>query len=196
MSWQNPISGWSVKKTYQEDDYFHQMRALTRYYNELDHEITHLFNRLHAILQLSFPELERLFSTRSALFLNIVQLYPRPDEVLACSKTVIRNRLKANTKKNLSLVRAEQKGIALLEAAKDSYPAISKDDVRSEQVRDYSRRIADLKEKKVEALLFTRKPFPYSLGKFLIVIGFIPSSLATFNIECFLVLFSVLFLFY
>ncbi len=66
---------------------------------------------MHAILQLSFPELERLFSTRSALFLNIVQLYPHPYEVLTCSKTVIRNRLKANTKKNLSLVRAEEKGI-------------------------------------------------------------------------------------
>ncbi|WP_165820826.1 IS110 family RNA-guided transposase [Pueribacillus theae] len=136
------------EKTYQEDDYYHQMRALTRYYDELDHEITHLFNRMHAILQLSFPELERLFCTRSALFLNIVQLYPHPDEVLACSKTVIRNRLKANTRKNLSLARAEEKGMALLEAAKDSYPAISKDDVRCEQVRDFANRIASLKEKK------------------------------------------------
>ncbi|KOO46725.1 IS110 family RNA-guided transposase [Viridibacillus arvi] len=134
--------------TYSQDDYYKQMRALTRYYDEIDTEINHLFNRMHAILQLSFPELERLFTTRSALFLNIVQLYPHPDEVVACSKTVIRNRLKANTKKNLSLARAEQKGIALLEAAKDSYPAISKEDVRCEQVRDYAKRIADLKEKK------------------------------------------------
>ncbi|MGE7926090.1 IS110 family transposase [Viridibacillus arvi] len=143
-------SHFRVKRsvTYSQDDYYIQMRALTRYYDEIDTEINHLFNRMHAILQLSFPELERLFTTRSALFLNIVQLYPHPDEVVACSKTVIRNRLKANTKKNLSLARAEQKGIALLEAAKDSYPAISKEDVRCEQVRDYAKRIADLKEKK------------------------------------------------
>jgi transposase len=133
---------------YQEEDYYTQMRALTRYYNELDSEITNLFSRLHSILQLSFPELEKLFSKRSSLFLNIVQLYPHPDEVLACSKTIIRNRLKANTRKNLSLSRAETKGIALLEAAKDSYPAISKDDVRCNQVREYAKRIADLKEKK------------------------------------------------
>lgn len=136
------------RATYQEEDYYKQMRALTRYYDELDSEITHLFNRLHAILQLSFPELEKLFSTRSALFLNIVQLYPHPDEVLVCSKTIIRNRLKANTRKNLSLSRAGAKGIALLEAAEDSYPAISKDDVRCNQVREYAKRIADLKEKK------------------------------------------------
>lgn len=136
------------EQTYQEDEYYKQIRALTRYYDELDSEITHLYNRLHAILQLSFPELDKLFSKRSALFLNVVQLYPHPEEVLTNSKTVIRNRIKANTRKNLSLKRAEEKGLALMEAAKDSYPAISKDDVRCNQVRDYASRIADLKEKK------------------------------------------------
>lgn len=135
------------KQTYQEKEYYQQMRGLTRYYDELDVEITHLYSRLHAVLQLSFPELEQLFTKRSALFLNIVQLYPHPDEVLAHSKTVIRNRLKANTRKNLSLKRAEEKGIALLEAAKISYPAISKEDVRCEQVKDYASGIVDLKEK-------------------------------------------------
>ena len=119
------------------------MQALTRYYDELDHEITHLFSRIHAILQLSFPELERLFPTRSARFLNMVQLYPHPDEALVCSKIIIRNRLKANTRKNLSWKRAEEKGLALLEAVKDSYPAISREDVRCEQVLDYAKRIAE-----------------------------------------------------
>ncbi|WP_316397451.1 IS110 family transposase [Metabacillus litoralis] len=136
------------EQTYQEEEYYQQMRGLTRYYDEVDSEITHLYSRLHAILQLSFPELERLFTKRSALFLNIVQLYPHPDEVLVHSKTVIRNRLKANTQKNLSLKRSEEKGIALLEAAKSSYPAILKTDVRCKQARDYASRIADLKDKK------------------------------------------------
>ncbi|SDY10476.1 snoRNA binding domain-containing protein, fibrillarin [Evansella caseinilytica] len=136
------------EQTYQEESYYQQMRGFTRYYDELNSEITHLYCRLHAILQWSFPELEQLFTKRSALFLNIVQLYPHPDEVLNHSKTVICNRLKANTRKNLSLKRAEEKGIALLEAAQISYPAITKEDVRCEQVKDYARRIADLKEKK------------------------------------------------
>ncbi|WP_246593679.1 IS110 family transposase [Evansella tamaricis] len=134
--------------TYQEENYYKQMRALTRYYDELDSEIISLYSRLHAILQLSFPELERLFSKRSALFLNVTQLFPHPDEVLACSKTVIRNKIKGNTKKNISLKRAEEKAIELLHAAQDSYPAISKDDVRCDQIRDYAIRITDLKAKK------------------------------------------------
>jgi transposase len=136
------------QNTYQQEEYYEQMRGLSRYYDEIDTEINHLMNRMHAILQLSFPELERLFSTRSALFLNVVQLYPHPDYVLEHSKTVIRNQLKANTRKNLSLKRAEEKGMALLEAASQSYPAIKRNDIRCEQVRDYAKRIANLKEKK------------------------------------------------
>jgi transposase len=64
------------------------------------------------------------------------------------SKTVIRNQVKANTRKNLSLKRAEEKGMALLEAASQSYPAIKRNDIRCEQVRDYAKRMANLKEKK------------------------------------------------
>lgn len=139
-------------QTFVEEDYYEEMRAWSRYYNELESEVNHLYNRMHAILQVSFPELETLFTKRSALFLNIVQLYPHPDDVLAHSKTIIRNRLKQNTRKNLSLKRAEEKGQCLIEAAKNAYPAITNHDVRCQQVRDYARRIADLKEKQEELI--------------------------------------------
>lgn len=85
---------------YQQDHYYEEMRATTRYYDEVDAEMIHLRNRMHAILHLSFPELEELLTPSSVLFLNIVQLYPHPAEVLAHSKTVIKNRLKQNTKKD------------------------------------------------------------------------------------------------
>lgn len=134
--------------TYQQDHYYEEMRAMTRYYDEVDAEMTHLRSRMHAILQLSFPELETLFTPLSALFLNIVQLYPHPAEILAHSKTVIKNRLKQNTRKRLSLARAEQKAVLLLEAAENAYPAVEPTDVRCEQVKDYALRLAELKEKK------------------------------------------------
>ncbi|MFF5997132.1 transposase, partial [Lysinibacillus sp. KU-BSD001] len=115
--------------TYVQDDYYEQMRALTRYYDEIDEEITLLKSRMHALLHSSFPELETLITPRSALFLNIVQLYPHPGILLAHSKTMIKNRLKANTRKNLSLARAEEKAQLLLEAAQNSYPAIKANDI-------------------------------------------------------------------
>lgn len=95
--------------TYVQEAYYEQIHALTRYYDEIDEEMILLKNRMHAILQMIFPELETLLTPKSALFLNLVQLYPQPSLVLAHSKTVIKNRLKANTKKNLSLDRAEKK---------------------------------------------------------------------------------------
>jgi transposase len=134
--------------TYVQDNYYEQMRAITRYYDEIDEEIILLRNRMHAILHISFPELERLITPNSALFLNIVQLYPHPALLMAHSKTIIKNRLKSNTRKHLSLERAEKKAIVLLEAAENSYPAIEPTDIRCDQVRDYARRIADLMEKK------------------------------------------------
>lgn len=60
--------------------------------------------------------------------------------------------MKANTKKSLSLIRAEKKAIELIEVAQNSYPAIKPTDVRCDQVKDYAICIAELKEKK-EALV-------------------------------------------
>ena len=132
--------------TYVQEDYYEQIRGLTRYYDEIDEEITLLKSRMHALLHLSFPELEALITPRSALFLNIVQLYPHPALLLAHSKTVIKNRLKNNTRKNLSLARAEKKAECLLKAAQNSYPAIKATDIRCDQIRDYAARIMDLVE--------------------------------------------------
>ena len=61
---------------------------------------------------------------------------------------MIKNRLRANTRKNLSLDRAEKKAIELVKAAENSYPAIKPTDVRCDQIRDYATRIAELKDKK------------------------------------------------
>ena len=134
--------------TFQQDTYFNQMRALSRYYDEVDEELIQLQGKMHAVLHLSFPELERVITPSSALFLNIVQLYPHPSFLLVQSKAVIRNRLKKNTRKNLSLKLADKKAQELLLVARNSYPAICASDVRCEQVRDYTRRIADLRNKK------------------------------------------------
>lgn len=136
--------------TYVQDNYYEQMRAITRYYDAVEEEISHLRSRMHAILQLSFPELEQLITPNSALFLNFVQLYPHPVLLKEHSKTIIKNRLKNNTRKKLSLGLAEKKAVQLLEAAENSYPAIEPNDIRCVQVRDYARHLSDLLEKKEE----------------------------------------------
>ena len=45
----NPILNRN-EETYVQDEYFEQMRALGRYYDELENEIQALLNRMHALL--------------------------------------------------------------------------------------------------------------------------------------------------
>src|SRR5690606_8335141 len=90
--------------TYGQDDYYEQMRALTRYYAEIDEEMSLLKTRMHAIVQLRFPELETLITPAAAVLLKIVQLYPHPTFVLSHSKTVIKNRLRRIRKRTFPLL--------------------------------------------------------------------------------------------
>nr|WP_255420287.1 IS110 family transposase [Pantoea sp. 3_1284] len=82
------------QETYVQEDYFEQMRALGRYYEDLEKEIRHNYNRLHAFLQLSFPLFEKVFSKSSAMFLNIVQLYPHQAFLHKLSKEELVSQIK------------------------------------------------------------------------------------------------------
>ncbi|PFR57802.1 IS110 family transposase, partial [Bacillus cereus] len=66
---------------------FHQLKSLSRLYSELDSELSIIRGRMHKVIQLTFPELERMFTSKSDLFLNFVQLFPHPDCILGLSKT-------------------------------------------------------------------------------------------------------------
>lgn len=122
------------------NDVYRQLNVLSRYYDELEDELGVVRSRLHNALQETFPELETMFTTKSNLFLNIVQLYPHPDRVLLHSKTVIKNRILSNTNKRLSPKKAEEKATQLLHAASNSYPAVSSTDRMCDQVITYTRR--------------------------------------------------------
>lgn len=61
------------------DDVYRQLKGLSRHYAELDDELSVIRNRLHKVIQETFPEMEQVFRSKSGLFLNVVQLYPHPD---------------------------------------------------------------------------------------------------------------------
>ncbi len=126
------------------DDVYLQLKRLSRHYSELDNELSIVRNRMHKGVQETFPELEQIFTTKSELFLNVVQVYPHPDLVLNHSKTVIKNRLLANTNKRLSRKKAEEKAVELLASAKQAYPAVSSTDVLCDQVISYAKRFQEL----------------------------------------------------
>lgn len=142
-------------------DLYRQLKKLSRHYADLDTELTVVRGRLHTELQLTFPELSELFSTKSYLFLQLVQLFPHPDLVLAHSKTVLKNRILANTEKRVSIKRAEEKALRLLDAANGSYPAVKVDDLACELVRLYAKRFQEilfLKEACIEKMAALASP--------------------------------------
>jgi transposase len=140
------------QETYIQEDYFEQMRALGRYYEDIEKEIRHHYNRLHAFLQLSFPLLEKVFSKNSVLFLNIVQLYPHPACLHRLSKEDLRNQIKQATRKNISNQKAEEKAALLITAAENSYSAIRPGDVRCQHLRNYTKRILELVDQKKDII--------------------------------------------
>ena len=139
-------------ETYVQEEYFEQMRALGRYYDDLEKEIRQYSNRLHAFLQLSFPLLEKVFSKSSIQFLNIVQLYPHPDYLQGLSKEEIRNQVKQATRKNISLKEAEEKTEMLIAALEDSHSAIKVTDVRCQHLKQIAKRIVELKQQEKETI--------------------------------------------
>ncbi|MDN4608943.1 IS110 family transposase, partial [Sporosarcina highlanderae] len=140
------------QETYVQEDYFEQMRALGRYYEEIEKEIRHHYNRLHAFLQLSFPLLEKVFSKSSAMFLNIVQLYPHPACLQNLSKKDLHNQIKQATRKNISDQKAEEEAALLFTAAENSYSAIRPGDVRCHHLKHYAKRILELMKQKKDII--------------------------------------------
>ncbi|MED1054848.1 IS110 family transposase [Bacillus mycoides] len=130
------------------DNLFYQLKSLSRLYSELDDELSIIRGRMHKVIQLTFLELERIFTSKSDLFLNFVQLFPHPDCVLGLSKTIIKNRIRANTNKKISNITAEKKAIQILEIAKICYPAVSQNDVLCDQLKLYARRYQELLHQK------------------------------------------------
>lgn len=133
-------------QTYQQDDYYEKMRVMSRRYDDIDKEATRYKNRLHSLLHLSFPEMDDVFETKSTLYFNIIQVFPHPNLVLNHSKTIIKNRIKKCTKKNYSLKNLEERALQLMNAAKNSYPAIEKNDYRCQLIKLYAKKLLNFFE--------------------------------------------------
>ncbi|WNS78608.1 IS110 family transposase [Domibacillus sp. DTU_2020_1001157_1_SI_ALB_TIR_016] len=153
------------------DELLHQLKSLSRYYSELDDELSVIRSRMHKVIQLTFPELEKIFTSKSELFLNMVQLFPHPELIQGLSKTVIKNKVRNNTNKNISPVIAERKALELLEAAKQSYPSVSSTDVLCEQLRSYAKRYQELLYEK-EQCIKRMIPLAESREEYRIILSF------------------------
>lgn len=118
----------------------------------MDAELSVIHNRLHKVIPLTFPELEQIFTTKSDLFLNFVQLFPHPDLIQNLSKIIITHRIRTISQKNISTRIAEQKVIETPEVSKRSYSAVDSDDVLCEQLKIYTKHFQGLLGQKEQCI--------------------------------------------
>lgn len=139
----------SYRLTEFHDSTYLELRELCRYYEKTEDFRKRLNVTLKSLLQQTFPEIEKLFSSRtSKLALNVVNLFPHPELVSGFSRTKLKNILMNETDKKISKAKAQNYAEKLLLFAKNSYPAAQVDSILVDEVKDYSRALINLTIKK------------------------------------------------
>ncbi|MFB8491308.1 IS110 family transposase [Enterococcus durans] len=133
------------KQKQSQTEVYKQTRDFARFYQQIERDIKRTRMNLHTALQLTFPELETLFTNRlSKLALNLVELFPHPDYLAHLSQTKVKNVLKKNTDKKISDQKALAKAQTLLSLAQNSYPAESGQSISVQKVVYYAQQLKQL----------------------------------------------------
>lgn len=115
------------KPTYGQEEVYQNLRDLSRFYQNLTEDILRTKNRIHKVLQVAFPEIEKLLSsTTGEQYGNLVTVFPTKNWVLELSEGELKEVIRQPTSKRISENRVERLAEKLYELAKRSYPAISK----------------------------------------------------------------------
>ncbi len=74
------------KPTYVQEELYQELRDLSRFYQNLTEDIVRTKNRLHKVLQVTFPEIEHILSAPTGeQYWNLVTAFPCKEMVLELS---------------------------------------------------------------------------------------------------------------
>ncbi|HEM5203645.1 TPA: IS110 family transposase, partial [Streptococcus suis] len=137
------------KPTYVQEEVYQNLRALSRFYQNLTEDIVRAKNRLHKVLQVTFPELETILSTPSGQqYWNLVIDFPCKDFVLELSKDELSESIRQSTSKRISDKRVAYLVEKLTALANQSYCAVKKTSPIMEEVRYYAKELLRLSEQR------------------------------------------------
>ncbi|WP_415671337.1 IS110 family transposase, partial [Streptococcus pluranimalium] len=127
------------KPTYVQEEVYQHLRDLSRFYQNLTEDIVRAKNRLHKVLQVTFPELENILSTPTGeQYWNLVADFPCKDFVLNRTNSELMYSICQSTSKRISDKRVAYLVEKLTELAKQSYSAVKKSSPMIEEVRYYA----------------------------------------------------------
>ena len=129
------------KATYVQEEVYQHLRDLSRFYQNMTEDLVRTKNRLHKVLQVTFPELENLLSTPTGeQYWNLVMAFPCKEFVLSLSQSNLCKIIHQSTSKRISEKRIAYLTDKLVELANRSYCAVKKTSQILEEVRLSERR--------------------------------------------------------
>lgn len=152
------------KPTYIQEEVYQELRDLSRFYQNLTEDIVRTKNRLHKVLQVTFPEMENILSppTREQYW-NLVMTFPYKDFVLELSKDEPLEGIRQSTSKRISNKRVAYLAQKLAALANQSYCAVKKNSPILEEVRYYAKELLRLSEQRqavLEQMVELAQPLP------------------------------------
>ena len=137
------------KPTYAQEEGDQHLRDLSRFYQNLTEDIVRAKNRLHKVLQVTFPELENLLSTPTGeQYWNLVMAFPCNEFVLSLSQSNLCEIIRQSTSKRISEKRIAYLTDKLIKLAKQSFCAVNKTSPMLEEVRYYAQELLRLSERR------------------------------------------------
>ena len=152
------------KPTYIQEEVYQELRDLSRFYQNLTEDIVRTKNRLHKVLQVTFPEMENILSTPTReQYWNLVMTFPYKDFVLELSKDELLEGIRQSTSKRISDKRVAYLAQKLAALANQSYCTVKKNSPILEEVRYYAKELLRLSEQRqavLEQMVELAQPLP------------------------------------
>ena len=137
------------KPTYVQEEVYQHLRDLSRFYQNMTEDLVRAKNRLHKVLQVTFPELENLLSTPTGeQYGNLVMAFPCKEFVLSLSQSDLCEIIRQSTSKRISEKRIAYLTDKLIKLAKQSFCAVKKTSPMLEEVRYYAQQLLRLSERR------------------------------------------------
>ena len=137
------------KPTYVQEEVYQHLRDLSRFYQNMTEDLVRTKNRLHKVLQVTFPELETLLSTPTGeQYWNLVMAFPCNEFVLSLSQSNLCEIIRQSTSKRISEKRIAYLTDKLIKLAKQSFCAVKNTSPMLEEVRYYAQELLRLSERR------------------------------------------------
>ena len=141
------------KATYIQEEVYEQLRDLSRFYQNLTEDIVKSKNRLHRVLQVTFPGIEMALSSPTGeQYWNFVILFPHPLFILEKSRDKLEEDIRQSTSKHISQKRVEALANKLIHLSESSYPAVNENSSIVEQATYYAKELLRLSQVRKEVL--------------------------------------------